>query len=203
MIVQTQMENAMQARDIANLVLLAALWGVSFVFVRVAAPEFGAIPLIELRVALASLVLLPIVFARRGFNEIRQHWRPIAVMGVLHYAAPFTLFAWAMLTMTGGHAAIINASAPLFAGAVSMLWLRERLPGIRILGLVAGFVGVVVLVQGQAGVGAVAEALPIAAALIASSCYGFAAVLARRHLTGVDPTSVSAGSMAVAAIAMP
>ena len=91
----------MTARDIVNLLLLAALWGISVLFVRIAAPEFGAVPLIAVRVAVASLVLLPIVIARRALGEIRRNWGPIALMGILHYAIPFTLFAWAMLTLSG------------------------------------------------------------------------------------------------------
>lgn len=192
----------MSIRDTVNLLLLAALWGVSFLFIRVAVPEFGAIPLITVRVALASLVLLPIVFARQGFTELRHHWRPIALMGIFHYAVPFSLFAWAMLTLTGGYSAVINASAPLFAGVVSVLWLGERLPATRIAGLVTGFAGVVVLVQGQAGLALDAGVLPTGAAVLASCCYGFAAVLAKRQLANVDPVNVSAGSMLVATVAL-
>ena len=192
----------MPIRDSFNLLLLAALWGVSFLFIRIAAPEFGAIPLITVRVALASLVLLPIVFARSGFGDLRRHWRPIVLMGILHYALPFSLFAWAMLTLTGGYSAIINACSPLFAGAVSVFWLGERLPPARIVGLITGFAGVVVLVQAEVVPGGSIGLLPTGAAVLASCCYGVAAVLARRQLADVDPVSVSAGSMLAAAIAL-
>lgn len=192
----------MSIRDVINLLLLAALWGISFLFIRVSAPEFGAIPLIAVRVALASLVLLPLVCARRGLAELREHWRPIVMTGLLHYAIPFPLFAWAMLTLTGGFSAIINASSPLFAGVVAVLWLGERLPPSRIAGLITGFVGVVVLVQGQLGPDAGAGLASTAAAVCASCCYGIAAVLAKRRLANVDPVNAVAGSLLVATIAL-
>lgn len=192
----------MSIRDTINLLTLAALWGISFLLIRIAAPEFGAIPLIAVRVSLAALMLLPVIVVRRGFIELRRHWRAIVAVGILHYAIPFSLFAWAMLTLTGGYSAVINASSPLFAAAIAVLWLGERLPASRIAGLAAGFAGVVVLVQGELGGAAAGKLLPVGAALIASLCYGLAAVVTRRELAAVDPVNVAAGSMTVAAIAL-
>jgi drug/metabolite transporter (DMT)-like permease len=192
----------MSIRDTISLLTLAALWGISFLLIRVAAPEFGAIPLIAVRISLAALVLVPIVFARRSYDELRSHWRAIVVVGILHYAIPFTLFAWAMLTLTGGYSAVINASSPLFAAAISALWLGERLPASRIAGLAGGLAGVIILVQGQLVGGAVNGLLPVGAALVASSCYGLAAVVMRKKLANADPVNVTAGSMTVAAIAL-
>lgn len=192
----------MSIRDTISLLMLAALWGISFLLIRVAAPEFGAIALIAVRVSLAALILLPIVFVRHGYNELRSHWRAIVVVGILHYAIPFTLFAWAMLTLTGGYSAVINASSPLFAAVISALWLGERLPASRIAGLAGGFAGVVILVQGQLGGGAVNGFLPVGAALLASFCYGLAAVVMKKQLAHADPVNITAGSMTVAAIAL-
>jgi drug/metabolite transporter (DMT)-like permease len=192
----------MSIRDTLNLLTLAALWGLSFLLIRLAAPEFGAIPLIAVRVSLAALVLLPAILVRRRFIELRRHWRAIVLVGILHYAIPFSLFAWAMLTLTGGYSAVINASSPLFAGAIAAVWLGERLSAARISGLAAGFAGVVALVPGQLDGGAVNGLLPVGAALLASFCYGLAAVVTRRELADADPVNVTAGSMAVAAIAL-
>ena len=158
----------MSIRDTISLLTLAALWGISFLLIRGAVPEFGAIPLIALRVSLAALVLLPVILVRRGYIELRRHWRAIFVVGILHYAIPFSLFAWAMLTLTGGYSAVINASSPLFAAAISVLWLGEKLPAPRIAGLAGGFTGVVVLVQEQLDGGAVTGLLPVGAALVAA-----------------------------------
>lgn len=190
----------MKTRDIFDLTMVAALFGGAFLFMRVAAPEFGAIPLIAVRLVLAAMVLIPIVVARKGMQEIVQHWRPITMMAFLHYALPFCLFAYALLTLTGSFTAIINASSPLFAGVIAWVWIGERLPAIRVVGLLIGFAGVVLLVWDKVDVDLNAAGIATAAAVSASFCYGLAVVLAKRHLTGVSPLAVSAGSMLAGAI---
>jgi drug/metabolite transporter (DMT)-like permease len=175
---------------------------VSFIFIRVAAPEFGAIPLMAVRVVFATIVLIPLLVTRGGVAEVVMYWRPILLIGILHYALPFCLFAYAMLTLTGGFAAIINASSPLFAGAFTWIWLDERLPAVRIAGLVIGFAGVVILVQDKAALGPGSPLLAIGAAVLAAFYYGLAAVYAKRRLAGVSPVAVSAGSMLAASIVL-
>ena len=189
----------MKTRDIFDLVMVAALFGGAFLFMRVAAPAFGAIPLIAVRLALAALVLVPIILARRGTREIMQHWRPITMMAFLHYALPFSLFAYALLTLTGSFTAIINASSPLFVGVIAWLWTGERLPAIRVVGLLVGFVGVVLLVWDKVHLDLDAVGIATAAAVSASFCYGLAAVLAKKHLAGVSPLAVATGSMVAGA----
>ena len=190
-------------RDIFDLIAVAALFGGAFLFMRVAAPEFGAIPLIEVRLAAATLILIPIIAVRGGMQEIARNWRPIVIMAVLHYALPFCLFAYALLTLTGGYTAIINASSPLFAGVIAWVWIGDRLQPVRIVGLLLGFAGVVVLVWDKVDMNLNAAGVSIAAAVTASFCYGLAAVLMKRHLTGVAPISVAAGSIATATIMKP
>lgn len=189
-------------RDIVNLLTLGVLWGASFLFVRVAAPEFGPVALIEVRVVMAAIVLLPLVLARKALPEIIANWRAIAIMGMLHYALPFCLFAYSMLTLTGGFSAIINASSPLFAGIVAWKLLGERLTASRIVGLITGFCGVVVLVRDKLVIGSGPILLAIAASVLAAFFYGLAAVLAKKQLAGVSPVAVSAGSMAAAALGL-
>jgi drug/metabolite transporter (DMT)-like permease len=192
----------MRPRDLIILVTLGVLWGVSFLFIRVAAPEFGAVALMAVRVVMATLVLLPLLVTRGDVNEVVRHWRPILLIGVLHYALPFCLFAYAMLTLTSGFAAIINASSPLFAGAVACVWLSERLTAVRIAGLLVGFAGVVILVWDKAELNSGPAALAIGAAVLAAACYGLAAVLAKRQLAGVSPVAISAGSMLAASFVL-
>jgi len=192
----------MKARDVLDLLTLGMLWGVSFLLIRVAVPEFGAVALIEVRMALAAAVLVPLVMARGQVREIAANWRPIALMGLLHYAIPFSLFAWSMLTLSAGYASVVNASSPLFAGLVARLWLGDRLEPARIAGLAIGFSGVVLLLWEKLGPGDGPAALAMAAAMLGAFCYGFAAVLARKRLAGVSPTAVAGGSMAFAALAL-
>lgn len=192
--------STLKIKDIFDLIAVAALFGGAFLFMRVAAPEFGAIPLIEVRLAAATLILIPIIAVRGGMQEIARNWRPIVIMAVLHYALPFCLFAYALLTLTGGYTAIINASSPLFAGVIAWVWIGDRLQPVRIVGLLLGFAGVVVLVWDKVDMNLNAAGVSIAAAVSASFCYGLAAVLMKRNLTGVAPISVAAGSIAMATI---
>ncbi len=191
---------ALKIKDVFDLVAVAALFGGAFLFMRVAAPEFGAIPLIEVRLAAATLILIPIIAVRGGMQEIARNWRPIVIMAVLHYALPFCLFAYALLTLTGGYTAIVNASSPLFAGVIAWVWIGDRLQSVRIVGLLLGFAGVVLLVWDKVDMNLNAAGVSIAAAVSASFCYGLAAVLMKRNLTGVAPISVAAGSIATATI---
>jgi len=190
----------MKIKDFFDLIAVAALFGGAFLFMRVAAPEFGAIPLIEVRLVAATLILIPIVAVRGGMQEIARNWRPIVIMAVLHYALPFCLFAYALLTLTGGYTAIINASSPLFAGVIAWVWIGDRLHAVSIVGLLLGFAGVVVLVWDKVDMNLNAAGVSIVAAVSASFCYGLAAVLMKRNLTGVAPISVAAGSIATATI---
>jgi drug/metabolite transporter (DMT)-like permease len=188
----------MKTRDLLNLVVLGAIWGISFMFIRVSAPEFGAVALMAVRVLLASLVLLPVMAAHKALPEIIANWRPIALMGVLHYAIPFCLFAYSMLTITGGLSAIINASSPLFAGVIAWILLGERPTASRTSGLFIGFTGVVILVWDKLVLNDGTTILAIGASVLAAFFYGLAAVLAKKQLTGVSPTAVSTGSMVTA-----
>ncbi len=190
----------MKPRDVFDLIMVAALFGGAFLFMRVAAPEFGAIPLIAVRLALAALFLVPIIVARRGIPEIVQHWRPITMIAILHYAVPFSLFAYALLTLTGSFTAIVNASSPLFAGVIASLWIGERLPALRIVGLLIGFVGVVLLVWDKVNWNLDAAGIATVAAVSASFCYGVAAVLMKKHLSGVSPLAIATGSMVIGTV---
>ncbi len=192
--------STLKIKDIFDLIAVAALFGGAFLFMRVAAPEFGAIPLIEVRLAAATLILIPIIAVRGGMQEIARNWRPIAIMAVLHNVLPFCLFAYALLTLTGGYTAIVNASSPLFAGVIAWVWIGDRLQPVRIVGLLLGFAGVVLLVWDKVDMNLNAAGVSIAAAVSASFCYGLAAVLMKRNLTGVAPISVAAGSIATATI---
>jgi uncharacterized membrane protein len=125
----------MRPSDLAELVLLAALWGGSFLFMRLGAPEFGAVALVAVRVALAAAALLPLVTLRGQMQVLRTQWRPIAVVGVVNSALPFLLFTYATLSITAGLSAVFNATAPLWGAVVAWLWLGDRPGASRSLGL--------------------------------------------------------------------
>lgn len=192
----------MKLRDVFDLVTLGILWGAGYLFIRVVVPEFGTFALMEVRMALAAAALLPLVILRRQLAEMLAHWQDIALMGLLHYAIPFSLYAWALQSLSAGYASVINASAPLFAGVVARLWIGERLDTSRTVGLVCGFAGVALLVWDKLSVDDARQGLAVAATVVASFCYGFAAVMAKRRLAGVSPMAVAGGSMSAAALGL-
>lgn len=200
------MTSAMRPRDGAELVALAALWGGSFLFMRVAAGEFGPAALVALRVAGAALALLPLVAWRGQSAQLRRHWRPILVVGVLNSAVPFLAFAYAALSITAGLSAIFNATAPLFGALVAWLWLGERLALRRWLGIAVGFAGVALLAWSHAAGPAAfkpgGSGWAVAACIAATLAYGVAANYTKRRLTGVSPLAVAAGSQAGAALVL-
>ena len=160
--------DALRPRDVAELIALAAIWGASFLFMRIAVPEFGPVAIAALRVAGASLLLVPLLAARGDLGMLRRHWRPIAVLGLTNSALPFLGFAYAAISIDSGVLAIFNSAAPLFAAVVAWLWLGDRMTPARIAGLAIGFAGVVWIIVYKAGLHAGGTPLAILACLVAT-----------------------------------
>ena len=158
----------MKPLHILELLLLAALWGGSFLFMRIAAPVLGPVWLIEFRVLLAGLVLLPILAKMRLLGEMRRHLLPLLMVGCLNSAIPFLLLAFASVSLPAGFTSILNGTAPLFGTVVAFVWLHEKLSLSRLLGFVLGFVGVVILVGWKTIETTPAILLAIAAAFCAA-----------------------------------
>jgi drug/metabolite transporter (DMT)-like permease len=195
-----------KSSDIAELVALAAIWGASFLFMRIAVPEFGPLALTALRVGIATLCLLPLVLWHGHLRAMRTHWRAIAIVGLFNSALPFVLFGIAALAINAGLSSIYNATAPLWGAVIAWLWMRDKLSASRVLGLVIGFIGVVFLAWDKAsfkpGEHGVSAGLAIGACLLATFSYGFAANYTKQRLAGVPPLAVAAGSQAAAAAAL-
>lgn len=192
----------MKPRDLLDLLLLAALWGGSFAFMRAAAPEFGPLALIAVRVAVAALLLLPLWLLRQPRTPWTAHAWPLVWVGIVNSALPFTLFAYATLSVTSGFAAILNATSPMWGAVIAHHWLRERLTPSRTLGLALGLTGVATVVWGKTSWAAGGNGWAIVAALAAALCYGVAACYARRALAGVSALTVATGSQLGAALVL-
>jgi len=190
----------LRRRDVAELLALAALWGASFLFMRVAVPAFGPIGLAFLRVAGAALVLVPLLALRGELATMRRHWRAIAIVGLVNSALPFLCFAYAAETLNAGVSAIFNSATPLFAAIVAWLWLGDRMTPLRIAGLGIGFAGVLWIGWDKADFGPGGSAGAIGACLLATMSYGIAPSLTKRRLGGVPPLAVAAGSQVAAAL---
>jgi drug/metabolite transporter (DMT)-like permease len=191
---------------LADFILLGALWGSSFLFMRLSAPEFGVLPTAGLRVLIAALALLALTFSRGLGGSLRQHWRKTCLIGVLNSAIPFVCFAYAILYITTGLTAILNATVPLFGAVIAWAWLKDR-PGIwRVLGLGIGFVGVTMLAWQKASfkpdAAGVTTGWAVLACLLATLCYGLAASCAKRYLTGLPSLVTATGSQCGAALAL-
>ena len=180
-----------------ELLALGAIWGASFLFMRVAAKDFGPIALVEVRLVLGALVLFPFFWrARSQFTA--THWWKMAGIGAINSAIPFALFAWAAQRAPAGIGAISNATAVMFTALFAFALYGERISLRRALGLIAGFVGVVVLASGKTAGGSVWQAA--LAGTFAASLYGVGANLIRRHLAGLPPGAVAAATLVVASI---
>ncbi len=183
-----------------RLVTLAAIWGASFLFMRMGAPHFGAVPLIALRVAIAAVLLAPVLRDAGARREFRAHWWPLAVVGVTNSALPFCLLTFAALSLTAGVDAVLNATTPLWAAIVALLWLRTPITRLQAAGLATGFAGVLLLAGSELGHGGTLPA--VLAALAATLSYGFAAHYAKRRLADVRPFVSAFGSQCFAALVL-
>lgn len=194
----------MKWSDIGTMLSLAAVWGASYLFMRMGAGEFGALPLAGLRAIGAMLILVPVLALTSGLRDLRTHWRGIAVVGLTNSALPFVLFSWAALLIPAGSSALFTGATPLFAAAIGWFWLSDSLSAPRIAGLGIGFAGVVWLVWDtldiSGGAGGATGALAAAACLLSTVLYGICANYTKRYLGGVPPMAIAAGSQVAASL---
>ena len=190
----------MKTRDLVDLFVLGAIWGASFLFMRVAVPEFGAVPLIAARVGIAAIFLIPVLAQRGRLRHLYEHAPQLTLLGAINSAIPFSLFAFAVLSVTAGFAAVLNSTAPLFGALVAFVWLRDRPGPARIAGLIVGFAGVLVLVWGRVSVADDGGGLAVIAGLTAAVLYGISANYVKKRLSGVDSLVVATGSLIAATV---
>jgi len=188
--------------SLALLVLLAALWGGSFVFTRVAAPALGPLPLTYARVAIAAVALLVLAIAQRRVPPLRTRWREFAVLGAINSAAPFALFSFAALHVPASTGAILNATSPFFAALAAAHWLGEALTWRKVAGMAVGFAGVATLVGWHPESLTTNVVLALAACLVAALCYALGSVYAKRRLADVPSLAVACASQVSAALAL-
>jgi drug/metabolite transporter (DMT)-like permease len=192
----------MPAADVARLLTLAALWGGSFAFMRVAVVVMGPMWLAATRVALAFLALFLLALARRNVPALRAHWRGYLAIGIINTALPFTLFAYAAQHVAASTAAILNATSPFFATIVAALWLKDRVTPTKLLGMVLGMAGVALLVGWRPEPLSAVQFGAVLACLAASMCYGIASVYAKARLTGLPSYAIALYSQMAAVVVL-
>ena len=191
---------------LTEFIALAAIWGSSFLFMRLAVLDFGAIATAGVRVGVAALVLLPLLLRQGLGQQLLRHWRQLLVVGLPNSAIPFVCFAYALQSISTGLSSILNATVPLFGAVVAWVWLKDRPGASRALGLAVGFVGVAMLAWDKASfkpdASGQASGWAVLACLLATLCYGLAASYTKRHLTGLPSMITATGSQLGAALAL-
>ena len=190
----------MKAPDLARLVFLAALWGGSFIFIRIAAPVLGPIVLVTLRVFLAGSALLVYALITRSDLELRVRWRQYLILGALNSAIPFVLISTAELQLPASLAAILNATSPLFGAVIATIWIKDPLTRRKIAGLVIGLIGVGVLVGWSPTEFTPVVALAAGASLLGAAFYGLASVYTKAKVVGAQPIGMATGSQFAAGL---
>ena len=180
-----------------EILALGAIWGGSFLFMRIAAPHFGPLPLVEVRVALGALLLSPFLWRARH-RLSAAHWRRFALIGLLNSAIPFSLFAWGAERAPAGIGAIANSMTVLFTALIAFVFYREHIGLRRGVALLAGFAGVVILASGRTTGNNIM--LAAIAGTLASLCYGFAVNLTKRTLIDLQPVVGVAGTLSCSAL---
>lgn len=190
----------MNFRNGAMLILLAAIWGASFLFIRVAAPILGPVVLVECRVVLAAAALWACAIATQTTSTWRMKWRPYLMLGALNCAIPFLLVAIAELHLTASIAAILNATIPLFGIGVAAIARLERLTIKRVVSLWTGFAGVIVLI-GWSPLPLTRDVLiSVGCSLLASLFYAIGGVYSKWAFKGESPFHLAIGQQVGASL---
>lgn len=190
----------MSAGDLLRLAVLAACWGLAFVFIRVAVLPLGAFALVELRALLGCLVLLLYASMSGVAIEWRRNWRKFVIFGALGSAFPFTLIALAQTVLSASLAVVLVTMAPLFSALIAAFWLGDRMTVRKTGGLLLGLVGVAFLTGFKPDSAGAAPPWAVALALATAALYGVAGVYSKRSLAGIAPLAAAAGSQLGAAL---
>lgn len=189
----------MNARGFAALISLGALWGASFLFIRVAVPEMGAFVLVAARVGLAALALTLFAVASRRALKLRGLWLPLLFVGFVNTAVPFSLISAAEVHLTASLAAILNSTTVMFTALVAAFWLGDPLTAKKVSGVLLGILGVAVLVGWDPLPLSPVVLLSVAAVLGASLCYGVGGVFTKKVFAGVPSLTLAVGQQTAAA----
>jgi drug/metabolite transporter (DMT)-like permease len=188
--------------DVARLVALAAIWGASFIFIRVLAPALGPILTAASRVLIAGTVLVLYCRAAGHSADLHRYWRQYAVIGVVNSSLPFVLYAFAALHIPASYSVILNSTTPLFTALLAVPFLGERLTWAKIAGLVAGAVGVALVSRAGPVVPDLWFGAAVAACLGATLCYAVSSIYMKKHAAGAKPLAIAGWSQVFAGLVL-
>lgn len=184
----------MSTANLLRLILLAAIWGGSFLFMRISAPVLGPAILIEYRVLSAAVFLAVVGLLLRKKLQLRQHWQHYLMLGLFNSALPFLLFGFAARTLSASMLAVLNATTPMWGALIGALWSRHMVSGRVLLGLVLGTAGVALLVGFDHVSSRPGAGIAIVAVLVAAFSYAIASNYAK-SAKAVEPFANAHGSM--------
>ena len=185
----------MKSNSFAQLLLLGALWGAGFMFMRVAVPEFGAFSMAAARVGLACIIMLVIVAVLRQSLDFRARWKTYLAVGAVNTTIPFIAYSFAAQHIPAGYSAIANATTPVWGALIAAFWFKEQLGPAKWIGIVCAFAGVLVLVGLQPVALTPMVLAGIVAAVAAAAMYATASFLIKRYLTGDSGLAGAAGML--------
>jgi drug/metabolite transporter (DMT)-like permease len=188
--------------DVGRLVALAAIWGASFIFIRVLAPALGPILTATTRVLIGGGALIVYCRAAGIDAELRRYWRQYLVIGVVNSSLPFVLFAYAALIIPASYSVILNSTTPLFTAVLAVPLLGERLTFAKIAGLFAGAAGVAFVSRAGPIAADLDLGMAVAACLGATTCYAVSSIYMKRHAAGAKPIAIAGWSQILAGIVL-
>ena len=190
----------MTPRLYLELLLLSAIWGSSFIFMRVLAPNIGALMTAEVRMLLGGAGLM-LWFIISGFDaQWKRFWRRYLLIGLMNTAIPFSLFAYAALTIPGSYSAILNSLAPLWGALFSAWFLKDALTWRKVAGLALGMIGVALIARAGPVELNRQTLLAMGACIAATVCYGACSVYIKLKLHDAKPAAIAGGSQMLAAL---
>ena len=188
----------MRSSDIFRLIILAAIWGGSFIFMRVLAPVLGPVITADLRVLIAGLALI-LYFKVIGFDlEWKINWKHYLIIGVINSGVPFLLYAFAALHIPASYSVILNSTSPMFGVIFSAIWLSEKLTLKKVFGIMLGVIGVSFVTKVGAVAADVFFFLSVAACLTSAICYALAGVYIKRFVKTAKPMGIAGASQLLA-----
>lgn len=190
----------MNAASFIRLVALSAIWGGSFLFMRVAAPVFGPAWLVFGRVGIGALFLLGLAYYLNKSRHMASNWRHFTIIAFFNSALPFFLFAVAAASLNASQLSVLNATAPVWAYLIAVFIREERFQAKRICGILLGILGVYLIFDKGSMADAPVQPIPVICSLLAAFSYGIATTYTKRAKVAVEPFLNALGSMIFATL---
>jgi drug/metabolite transporter (DMT)-like permease len=186
--------------DYILLITLSAIWGSSFIFMRVLAPALGPVVTADMRLLIAGLVLTLYLRIRNQRLELLKNLKQYIIIGLLNSGIPFLLFSFAALYLPSSISVIINSLTPLFGVFFSILWLDEKITAKKISGIALGIIGVIVI-RGSGNLELTPmTTIAMSACVLATMLYGLASTYVKVYARDIPPSAIATGSQLVAGV---